>query len=319
MIKTLIATAMLSMSTSVGAIQPKKANNLNTVQGGYCMRADYTRMDDFEGQRDTVYYVYNYEDYNNENGDIYYFYYDSYNDYSDYIAVRQLYFIPTLNNGFIRVRLHINLGEYTVDYNIRNDAFIDDLPDDMSNGILYFTKPYTLDYDTWYLFNTFYSTAPNDYVNYYNGYYTLLSSGINVDTKWQVFGYCSVNNNLCYRVDFYQGECYGTGIDYSSQSGVFSTDVVERGAIVGDTRILLNGVLINKYHTLPEMQRTGVFQFVQDSTTYEFKDIMISIADVPIRILTGLLSFQLFGIELYVAFMGVLTLVLIGIIIRKLV
>ena len=64
----------------------------------------------------------------------------------------------------------------------------------------------------------------------------------------------------------------------------------------------------------------GVFQFVpSDVHNYTFGELIFNIMDAPIYFLKSLFSFQLFGETFYVAFMSVLTIMLICFVVRKLI
>ena len=61
----------------------------------------------------------------------------------------------------------------------------------------------------------------------------------------------------------------------------------------------------------------GDFEYINDHNDYGLDDLFISIADTPITFLTSMFNFQLFGTTFYVAVMGIITVIAIFYIVRK--
>ena len=61
----------------------------------------------------------------------------------------------------------------------------------------------------------------------------------------------------------------------------------------------------------------GSFVYIGDTEVYTFKDLMFSVADAPIKTLSGLLSFEVFGVNLFIAICSVITLALVIWVVKK--
>lgn len=71
--------------------------------------------------------------------------------------------------------------------------------------------------------------------------------------------------------------------------------------------------------TYNELSQIGVFSYVRD-TQYDdtdFHDLLFTIMDTPIYFFSRLFDFQFFGVNLYIALSGLITLAIVVIIIRK--
>lgn len=177
----------------------------------------------------------------------------------------------------------------------------------------------------WYLtgndieiFNSLFTKEGNRYVRAYNGYYHFNNG------NWH-------NNN---EYDFY----YSYGAYFMFQSYIFNTlsynsDMVQfvylskdntvqsyvrpydHGTYTDVGNVIVNGLLPQRVRQW--MNSNGVFQYVQpdnDSTWYE---MILATMDAPIYYLKQLLGFELFGMNLFIAFSSLLTLVIIIAIIKK--
>lgn len=65
------------------------------------------------------------------------------------------------------------------------------------------------------------------------------------------------------------------------------------------------------------LESYGIFQYVNDTPPTTWYEMILSTMDAPIYYLRQLLSFELFGINLFIAFSGLMTLLVVIFVIKK--
>lgn len=187
--------------------------------------------------------------------------------------------------------------------------------------IVYFNRPYYLDRSTKNRWDMYFTHEGNSYCNVYTGWYTMNNSYIAPIRNFQIFGNFIVNNNLY------------TSLQYTTDSGGyleahlddFNNDFYSSIYIwrynqyqINDKLIYFTEVMIPQT-TMINLRANGVFGYAYEPVNYTFGEMIFNIIDAPIYMLSQLFSFTLFGIEFYIAFIGIVTIILICFIVRKIV
>lgn len=193
---------------------------------------------------------------------------------------------------------------------------------DLTDILIYFPNYVFLNGDNLKVFNSVFTTEGNRFNTYYNGYYSITNSSYN--SFWQLYGSICVNNSL---FDYMYYTHYDNAPYSVSACQLLTSDNADYMFIYNNTfveyrytspNILISGTLIPNVY-VERMTQMGVFAYQYDNTHYEFQDVVTSVIDGPIYMLSQLFSFELFGVQFYVAFMSIVTVVLICFVIKKIV
>lgn len=330
MFKTLFATLLLSTSIATptlkaDVLQPKKASNSqNIIYGSYNYKSDLDSLFD-------VYRQYGYFDetltfYDGDNANYYNCsFYKNSSTYQD-LYLHSIKFVmssgsfsPVMTITYELYDLYANDFSFNVAWDVGDDNFVDI----SNNAIIFnvFSSIYVsgLLYDT---FNAIYTHDDNIHTTTYNGYYNFTYNGTLTDSSIYVTGSCLFNNSLYLGFSNFQVpggiRFYYYDVENSYYSGIaldypFTAEYINYG-----TNILINNGKM-PVSTYTYLSSVGVFSYVRDAN-YDntgFQDLLFSIMDSPIYMITRLLSFELFGVNLFVALTGLLTIVVILVLIRK--
>lgn len=171
-------------------------------------------------------------------------------------------------------------------------------------------------------FTALFTTDDNYYNVSYTGYYSFTSNLTTIPNYIAGLGSMLFNNSLTYGF---------TNYGYSEHSlGFYSYDVVDRvyyinvyslpfdTKVVNSSNILMTNVKMSKT-TKQFLENVGIFAYVRDSSydNTTFQDLFFSVMDSPIYMLSRLLSLEIFGINLYIALTGLLTICVILVLIKK--
>lgn len=330
MLKELIVTSLLSFS--VGSLPLKHVNNLSnngvySLKGGYCLR-DVVGNDMGDGFYDRVgddtYIIYDSTDYADGMPDIYAFWYHT----NDYITIREFSIYVAMDeiDTYGLFNFSISLGEEEIyQNNVSTGDHLGEFDITTRNCIVYFPVSYYVDMDTYHAFTSLFTGVGNDYISLYSGYYSFVNASYHVN--YELMGNV-MNNNSLYNMVTYTGlengynapvNCSCSLVDYDDfYGGTLYSDVITNGKFSGDKRLLFDNVLIPNY-IKTYMQNSGVFAYQYDSVDFDFGDMVFSVMDAPVYMLSQLFSFELFGIQFYVAFMGIVTIVLICFVLKKII
>lgn len=235
-------------------------------------------------------------------------------DYYNYVAV-----------GYTE---SITLGSGSTLLNLEQ---VDDARDNWCSLIIYIQQTPTLSIRGNQFFNIFFTHDDNAYVTSYSGYYNFTNTST-INSPFNVFGGFTFNNSLYFGLtnslygvfnDSFRCAHWGYPDDWTSNgvvNGFYyeSYDLPISSSQVVNSNFQFNNVkLSNDSYDL--LSTVGTWQFVRD-TSYDnadFYDLMFAIADTPIYFISRILSFELFGMNLFVALTGLLTVCAILVLIRK--
>lgn len=185
---------------------------------------------------------------------------------------------------------------------------------DLSYIACYFIRYINVDSDTLALFNTLFSRTFNEHFVTYTGWYSFNTSGfvhqLGLST---IVGSLSANNTLFMSMSV---------SNYASLTVYFNSpmntyDLIENDVFQSsNTRVYMSNVLITDLDFV-KISAIGSFTYIPSSDGYTLSDLFFDIADTPIYFITSLFSFELFGIQFYIAFMGLVTILAMVFIIKK--
>ena len=286
---------------------PYYAYGSSTLGGGYNF-VDYFDLDDDNPIHVDCYF----NDYDSDffntllycNGSVYYLYQLSIIQYYSQVSVSLYCFEYDDLSTYV---------DFTIPFD--NGDVLSDLEVEYRDLYFYVTNPYVLDSDSYQQFNKIFTSNDNQYVVSYNGYYSFLSGGITpLSTNPTILGNIVLNNVIYYGIRTGSFYFSAISIDY-----VNNTNTVVNGLSYSQSpNIWFNNVKLTK-SDYTYLNTIGVFGYSRP-TTYDdstFNDLLFSIMDSPIYMLSRLLNFELFGVNVFIAVTGLLTLALVVVVIRK--
>lgn len=319
MFKTLLATLMLSTSFGTPLIKttPRKA----VEQSGTQINGYYNLRDEMEWPNQ---YGSFYIKQNTDNFDMYVFYIDTYYQVNE---MKFNYSFQNAPNYVINIQTTIydwyedETTTVTWTSSGTNGEFnkLENYNIYFKEMILYFPSSfyYTESRDNAFFY--FFTTQNNNYITSYNGYFNfaLNYTGTNLDLK----GNFIIDNSMYFEIwdkdtgDMYANyNFYNEGNTITKHKRIFGTNIAPK-----------NRNIFMQIQKIPNSQKQqleqfGVFAYVQpvqDETT--FSGFFFSIMDAPIYYLSSLFSFELFGVNMFMALTSLLTLMILIIVIKKVV
>lgn len=328
MFKSLIATALLSFSVGAKSIDHRESAATNQsiyVNGSYNFQQSFTfDTDDFDlSDYNIVFDNSDVKSYSNPisfyNSNSSHFYYLSSINFNTNTGVSDL-IILTFNIYDVYSVNSFSVRFYDGDY-------IYDVDSDYADMIINFRNTYILTGDEAKLFKIFFTKEDNDLTTTYNGYYSFNNNISSINNWFFISGAISFNNRV-YNVFTNKGD----GVVGSSATAICGSYFnIEQNQYymqsfglpfdrnyVSSNNVLMSNAKMSKvsYNILTNY---GVFAYQHDPTydDADWKDLLFSVMDSPIYMISRLLNFQLFGINLYLALAGLLTIVIIVFCVRK--
>lgn len=209
-----------------------------------------------------------------------------------------------------------------VSFTYEDGDTLDDLPNGVDSMFFYCPTNILLHDDLAKVFDETFTTEDTDYVVSYTGYYSFLASVSSIPTRICVLGNMLFDNTSCFGFTNYG---YNTetiaflkySLEYNTYQRVpyslpFNKNIVSTG------NLMMNGCKMS-LNTKLYLEGIGYFGYVRD-TSYDnvtFREFFFSIVDTPVYFASSLLSFELFGVNLFIALTGLLTLCCILLLIKK--
>lgn len=253
-----------------------------------------------------------------------------FNNYDDTFFNTVMYFNDNVyylyELSIIQYQSQVSLTFSCVDYNdtttlndfvtsLSNNDNLYDLDVDFADLYFYITNPYILDSSSYEQFSKIFTNNDNQFVVSYNGYFSFLSGNITpFSERFTILGNIIFNNVIYYGFRSGQYSIDAISIDYVNSVNSVVVGVSYKEA----PNIWFNNVKMTKSN-YTYLHSIGVFGYVRP-TTYDdstFNDLLFSIMDSPIYMLSRLLNFELFGMNVFIAVSGLLTLALVVVVIRK--
>ena len=175
--------------------------------------------------------------------------------------------------------------------------------DSVKYHTLYFNGNINLVGQSYELFDIFYTSTGNAYNTYYNGYYHCTNS-----ITWSYYStfQCQIIvDNVLYTYMSFEPNSWYAIYDYDEQ---ITVPIYYNGWKVKDMNVFLNGMIPNSIYNM--LGTKGTFSYVQPQppSDFSFQDFFFGIADTPLYYAWSLLNWDLFGLNLFVAFCALCTL-----------
>lgn len=328
MLKEIIATVLLSSSLGTTLI-PKKVYNANTVHGTYVFRDDFsTYLNEYKLKYPDhdVHEI----DFSNQYGDTAFKGLFTYNNIY-YIGVVETFRIQIdylENDIYMNIVIEDNGTSNGVflDYENINDAntlnkiiALNVNQDNVKYHTLYIDNYINFEYEEYDLFMCFYTQSGNQYNTYYNGWYHAINP-ITWNTYYPIKCQIIVENVMYPNFEFEQGKWYAwyESVDSNGNNEYQEVEIYNNGWKITDMNLYINGMLPNNIYTL--MNNSGTFTYVQPPIEdYTFQEFFFSIIDAPLYYIYSLFNWELFGISVFYAFCGLVTMAVVVIVVKKVV
>ena len=196
--------------------------------------------------------------------------------------------------------------------------------------VVYFNDYVTLTDNQLKLFKGVFTDYYDDSIfTTYTGWYYMTTSFSSATPHYYAtccgnFLYCGyVGNYLIEIRNYVQGAVNNLSIDLDFYSSgrrvsfiVFPRYEQTNQFYQGQHNVLMTDVFM-PLSSYRKFETYGQFEYVYDHNDYGMDDLFISIADTPITFLTSMFNFELFGTTFYVAVMGIITVIAIFYIVKK--
>lgn len=327
MIKSLLATFLIASSINLNTpkkTEPYRANETNiNLYGSYNFKDEFISTG---ANIPTNSYEIIFEDIsNNEFKKIVPY-------YQDYYYINWIYKISFDYDGSTCLTTfycyHENGSTYYFSAEMENgdniDAYLFNNSTYGKTTIFNLQESYIIHGDTAKVFNLIFTKDDNVYTTTYTGYYNFnngLDDLLNYD--FGTFGTITFNNKMykyMYDKAFeYRGRVYFNGYSVEDNAYVDTYYVFPfNDNEIVSANMMLTGCKMS-IHSRQILEQIGTFSYIRDTryNNTDFGDLLFSIMDSPVYFLQSLLGFELLGVNLFIAFTSLLTLVVILVLIRK--
>lgn len=329
MIKEIFASVLLACNFGTPILKtPYKANNEGKVSNLYNLRdeLDYSYFDDFtEVYPITLLIDKTYNEttenrrYTNpcwiDNKVMYFYQLDADYSISGHALNMTLYFYNDEDTDYT-----ISYEDYFW-YDESDATALQDLPQYLQELVIDIREPMYLSgiyYAYWY---SIFTHSDNEFVTSYTGYYTFSNTRTAIDYRTVMLGSIMMFSSNVYGLYGEQQTGNNTNrikyLTYNSAYDKYGTG----------TRILPMTTENQWYISASKMPKSsylrwssyGTFGYVPQTTpdSYSFKDLFFSFADTPIYFIYSLFNWQLFGANLFIAFIGLTSFALLLVLFRR--
>lgn len=249
---------------------------------------------------------------------------------------RKIEITTNFNNDYCEIALYAYTRDdfrITFPFIIDDGASITDISFE-GNGsapnlgvILYVREAFYSNPSTVKIFDAIFTHDDNAYTYTYSGYYNFNSNLSSIGYPIGVYGYLNFNNYVYYGFTnryYYEissGELYFAFY----REELFGFDAYTYVLPFDDKTILSKNILMSgckmSIDTYTKLSQRGIFAYQRD-TTYDdtdFEGLLFTIADTPVYFFSQFLNFELFGMNLFIALSGLITLLVVIFIIRKII
>ena len=251
--------------------------------------------------------------------------------YGDLIAPNNFFMNYSADTDTISISVTFGSSTFNFYFGINDEVIYSDNLD-QTIFCVYFIDYYSLNDNQLKLFFTVFTSYFDEtlFTNY-TGWYHMSDRFLTSN-----YLYYSVMGSMLYGNKFYNlmscirvnnpGVVVLGSIDFTYMSNGYKTDLTAYPVYTSDvahfseyqSNVMMSGCFMTQ-DTYDKLTLYGAFDYVPNDIEYGLDDLFISIADTPIQFVTGLFSFELFGTTFSVAVLGILTVMCIIFIIRKVV
>lgn len=308
MLASIFASLLMSINVCGPVLKTpniKKASAMSAVSGSYCLKDSWDTLN-FDLENDINEVVFSSAYYNTVDC----YAYDEFETGYELVESISIHYYAEDHNYHV----NIVIGDDIDCYIFRNEN-LQDMSSYFQHLILYFDSTFYIPLSRSTLFFSLFTNYGNAYSEFYRGYYSFVPSEFNHQVTFEILGPMLVDSSL---YDDLSVDA-GVGVARNSVNSGETVTIYENLQLkILDPNIYLDGVLIPTTFKI-RMQRIGIFGYVRDNSydNATFSDLLFSVMDTPIYFITRLLSFELFGVDMFVAFTGLLTICVLLFLIRK--
>lgn len=168
------------------------------------------------------------------------------------------------------------------------------------------------------LFNAIFTHEENWYVKNYTGWYSFSSTAQGLSWVANMYGNVTMGQRM-----YYSAEISGNFINammYDPANDIYKYDTMALPFSTSQrsTQWYLNGVKMTNGSRL-HWESVGTFSYVPTTQPgeYSFSDLFFDLADTPIYFIYSIFNWELFGANLFIAFIGLTSFALILVLFRK--
>lgn len=317
MFKSLIATCLFTFSCSSGTLkktEPHKALFTSSIQGNYCWYQDFD-FTDIPVYDDVVVL-------DNDFSNLVPFYFG---DENGYVYLQQIYFDSGYDLCFLDFYYYTN-GSTTIYHKSFSLNTGMDWTDTGYEALhFYVSNQIVLTGTQLDVFSSVFTHEANPSVVTYDGYYTFYQNQSLLNNVG-VTGYITFDNHIYFNMFHYKDNLFDYVVFQQSNSLVdengdklplFLTQSTPLSSSVPSQIYMTNCMM--SLRSAQRLESIGAFTYIADSHDSSFSDLFFNIADTPVQFLFSLMSFELFGVTFFYAFVGILTLIVIVFVIKKVV
>lgn len=304
-IGTIVCTIFNIRSTPLTKTTPLRVNNYQNIEGLYCLKDELGHMDVNNLSFEMEHYVYSYD----EN----YFIKMNYLSISQQLVNNQWYY--SFRNAYYD-ETDALIEEYQVQVTSQE---LEDASNKAHYYMIYVPTPYSIDAvnGNYERFMQFYTNTTNNYMISINSWYSFNDA---TGSNYQIIGTFNANNTLYGLLDYLQNNKItfkNPNYLYPDRPAGNNYELYNNGFTTQNHNVYMNVQMMPKY-IYTEMINHGVFQYIPyEQQVYSFQDFFFGIVDAPLMYLYNLFSFDLFGLNVFIAFCGVITISLIIIVVKK--
>lgn len=319
MIHEIIASLLLATSCGTPLIRttPLKAN-LSKISGIY----------NFRNSVDTTYL----EKYRQSGAVTEYIYFDTSNItdktmYIDPIRIdNENYYLSYMQLGYsglqsaVYIRMYYYDDEGTIDeFNVTyyESANIEYIASEMQDMYFYVRESILLDEMQSDLFKAVFTLDENEFTKNYSGYYQFNNYLASGNYNYNMYGNVTIGQRMYYNSNLLTNKVVTN--TYNSQNGIYENyDIMLPFTNSGTPgQWYLNVKMTEEDYT--NWQRVGNFGYIPQVTPgeYTFSDLFFDLADTPIYFVYSIFNWELFGANLFLAFIGLTSFALILVLFRK--
>lgn len=317
MFKTLFATLMLATSMATPNLQhkPKKAAEETTTINGYYNLKDEMSWPNQSGTFSIVQESDNIEAYVYVNAR----YYKINNLRLSYSFTNpptsSLSIAGNVYDWYNDENINISYGASNTTGNYQELKYYDS--SNILGLILYFPSSFYYQSSRNNAFKDFFTRENNEFIESYSGYFSFAlnyTNSVIIDVR----GSFLIDNNLYYEIyDYEHDEMWARYVSYNNENEITKNKCFMADDIAPQNRNIYMNVPKIPKAIKQQFETFGVFDYVEQHVPTSWYDMILSTMDAPIYYLTSMMNFELFGINLFMAFSSILTLVIIVAVIKK--
>lgn len=299
----------------------QRANNVNSINGVYNWKNSFDFSDIDERYSDLAIYFTDNENFSHVAP-------LSFGNGEDMYFILSISFeVEYVGSTSEVVGVYVGIDYFDDSYDEHFKGFTLDQDDTLSDIVGYTAlmfncvSSFYLDSNTKVIFDHIFTSQDNEAVTSYTGFYTFLNNGYLLGTpNYNLFGTITYSNLIYFAYNFYSSNSINiNGIEVLRYNIIDSSYTASTFYLAERTSNLVyfDHVKMSRGDFTALNGSLGVFAYVNDSTPSSFEDLLFGIADSNIYMLSSLLNFEMFGMNLYIALAGLITLLVVIFIIRK--